>query len=418
MSAVQRRSAALRPAWNDPLIYLDHAATTPLDPRVAEAMLPFWTETYGNPSSIYRAARDSRRSLDAARDSVAELLGAKNTEVIFTSGGSESDNAAIKGVAFAHRGSGHVITTRIEHHAVLNSVEFLEKIGYRATYLPTDEFGRVDPDAVGRAIEADTILVSVMLANNEIGTIEPISDIARVTRARRIPLHVDAVQAGGFLELDVDRLGVDLLSLSGHKFHGPKGTGVLYLRRGTSCWPLIHGGGQERGRRAGTENVAGIVGFAEAFRLAREELNERVRHVTSLRDRIIRGILDHIPDAYLTGHSVDRLPNLASFCFAGVSGESLLLALDLRGIMVSTGSACTSGSLDPSHVLLALNLPVELTQGSLRISLGHRNTGEEVDRLLATLPPVIKSLRENSVNAGLTPVNSVRGSGGGVSTES
>ena len=418
MPVVQPQPMA-KPVVNcNPAIYFDHAATTPIDPRVLEAMAPFWSEIYGNPSSIYRVARDSRRAVDEARDSVAERLGAKSSEIVFTASGSESDNAAIKGVAFAHGGRGHIITTQIEHHAVLRTCEFLEKTGHRVTYLSTDQYGRIDPDAVGRAIESDTMIVSVMLANNEIGTIEPISEIARVTAKKRVPLHVDAVQAAGYLPLEVDRRGIDLLSLSGHKFCGPKGTGVLYIRRGTPCWPLIHGGGQERGRRAGTENVAGIVGLAEALRLAQEEQSERVHRVTALRDRTIAGILTAIPDSYLTGHPRERLPNLASFCFAGVSGESLLLALDQRGIMVSTGSACTSGSLDPSHVLLALKLPVDLANGSLRISFGYENTAAEVEKVLTILPPLIRSLRDNSPAAGSLPANTIEGGGRGVvSTE-
>jgi cysteine desulfurase len=387
-------------------IYLDHAATTPVDPRVAAVMAPYWSETYGNPSSIYRLARESRRAVDEARDTVAELLGARNTEFLFTSGGSESDNAAIKGVAFAPGLRGHIVTTRIEHHAVLHACEFLEKLGMRVTYLSTDEHGRVDPDAVGRAIESDTVLVSVMFANNEIGTIEPIAEIARVTRRKKVPLHVDGVQAAGYLDLDVDRLDIDLLSLSGHKFYGPKGAGVLYIRRGTVCWPLIHGGGQERGRRAGTENVAGIVGLAEAFRLAVAERSERARQVLALRDRAIAGMRELVPNTYLTGHPQDRLPNLASFCFAGVSGESLLLALDQRGIMVSTGSACTSGSLDPSHVLTALNLPDELANGSLRLSFGNENSGADVDKVIAILPPLIRRLRDGTPDAGSLPADS------------
>jgi cysteine desulfurase len=343
---------------------------------------------------MYRIAREARRAVDAARDAVAEVLGARPAEVVFTGSGSESDNAAIKGVAFAHRGRGHVVTSPIEHHAVLNSVAFLEKLGYRTTLVPVDRHGRVDPDAIGRAICDDTILVSIMHANNEIGTIQPIEAIARVTRQRRVPLHVDAVQSGGALDLSVDRLGVDLLSLSGHKFHGPKGTGVLYVRRGTVCWPTIHGGGQERGRRAGTENVAGLVGLAAALGLAQSTRESRNAHVRRLRDRIIEGVLSTVPGAVLTGHPEDRLPGLASFCFAGVDGESLLLALDHHGIMASTGSACTSGSLEPSHVLLALGLDPSLARGSLRLSLGHGNTEAEVDRLLTRLPGLLEGLRQ------------------------
>ncbi len=378
----------------EPLIYFDHAATTPLDRRVLEKMLPFLGEVFGNPSSIYRVAREARRAVDDARDSVASILGARSAEIIFTGSGSESDNMALKGIAFAHhRDRGHVITSRIEHHAVLHATEFLEKLGYRVTYLPVDQHGMVDPDDVGRAIQDDTILVSIMYANNEIGTIQPIEEISRITRPRGIPFHVDAVQAAGSLDLSVDRLGVDLLSLSGHKFYGPKGTGVLYIRRGTVCWPLIHGGGQERGRRAGTENVAGIVGLATALRLASDERESRNRHVLALRDQLISGVLRAVPGARLNGHPTRRLMNNASFCFEGISGESLLLALDQYGIMASTGSACTSGSLEPSHVLLALGLPAELAAGSLRISLGKDNTPREVEQFLALLPNLIGRLR-------------------------
>ncbi|HLH74417.1 MAG TPA: cysteine desulfurase family protein, partial [Chloroflexota bacterium] len=322
------------------LTYLDHAATTPLDPRVTAAMEPYWSTVYGNPSSMYQLAREARRAIDTARDEVAGLLGARAAEIIFTSSGSESDNFAVKGVAFAQRDHGrHIITSQVEHHAVLHATEFLEQLGFEVTYLPVDQFGMVDPDAVARAIRDDTILISIMYANNEVGTIQPIEEIAKVTRARGVPFHVDAVQAGGALDLSVDRLGVDLLSLSGHKFYGPKGTGALYIRRGTSCWPLIHGGGQERGRRAGTENVAGIVGFATALKLAQSERNANNQHSQRLRDRLIAGILGSIPGVRLTGHPDRRLCNNASFVFEGVSGESLLLALDRRGIMASTGSA-------------------------------------------------------------------------------
>lgn len=377
-----------------PIIYFDHAATTPVRPDVVEAMLPYLRDAYGNPSSVYRLARESRRVVDSARDTVADVLGARSTEVIFTGSGSESDNFAIKGVALARRGSGgHVITSQIEHHAVLHTAEFLEKMGFSVTYLPVDVNGMVDPDAVGRAIRVDTVLVSVMYANNEVGTIQPIQDIAKLTRQKHVPLHVDAVQAGGTLDLSVNRLGVDLLSLSGHKFYGPKGTGALYIRRGTPCWPLIHGGGQERGRRAGTENVSGIVGFATAIQRAHEEREEHNRDVRDLRDRAIRGILESIPGSHLTGHPDRRLPHIASFCFDNLSGESLLLALDQIGIMASTGSACTSGSLEPSHVLLAMGLAPKQAAGSLRLSFGHENTVEEVDLFLTILPDVIARLR-------------------------
>lgn len=377
-----------------PVIYFDHAATTTLDPIVLDAMLPYLGGTYGNPSSMYRIAREARHAVDDARDLVADVLGARSSEIVFTGSGSESDNLALKGIAFAHhRGPGHIITSQIEHHAVLHTTEFLEKLGFAVTYLPVDRYGVVEPDAVGRAIRSDTILVSIMYANNEVGTIEPISDIAKITRERRVPLHVDAVQAGGMLDLSVDRLGIDLLSLSGHKFYGPKGTGVLYIRRGTACWPLIHGGGQERGRRAGTENVAGLVGFARAFRIAQESRATRDRQIAALRDRVISGVLERISGARLTGHPASRLANNASFRIDGISGESLLLALDQHGIMASSGSACTSGSLEPSHVLLALGLSPDEARGSLRITLGKDNSVEEVDRFLAVLEAVVPRLR-------------------------
>jgi cysteine desulfurase len=374
-------------------IYLDHAATTPIDPRVSAAMEPFTVSIYGNPSSVYRAAREVRRAVDDARDQVASVLDARSTEIVFTSGGSESDNAAIKGVAFARRLGGHLVTSQIEHHAVLRSAEFLEKLGVQVTYVAPDRDGMVDPDAIGRALRADTFLVSVMYANNEIGTIQPIEEISRLTRARRILFHVDAVQAAGALDLSVARLGVDLLSLSGHKFSGPKGTGLLYIRRGTVCWPLINGGGQERGRRAGTENVAGIVGFAAALRIAQAESGVRNARVGPMRDRLVAGVLSAIPATRLTGHPTHRLPNNASFCFEGVSGESLLLALDQNGVAASAGSACTSGSLEPSHVLLAIGLSPELALGSLRLTLGSSNTDADVDRVLALLPALVERLR-------------------------
>lgn len=377
-----------------PVIYFDHAATTPLDPIVLDAMMPYLAGTYGNPSSMYRIAREARHAVDDARDRVADLLGARSSEIVFTGSGSESDNLALKGVAFAHhRGPGHIITSQIEHHAILHTSEFLERLGFAVTYLPVDRNGMVEPDAVGRAIRSNTILVSIMYANNEVGTIEPISDIAKITRERRVPLHVDAVQAGGMLDLSVDHLGIDLLSLSGHKFYGPKGTGVLYIRRGTACWPLVHGGGQERGRRAGTENVAGIVGFARAFQIAQESRATRDRQIAELRDRVISGVLERISGTKLTGHPSSRLVNNASFCINGISGESLLLALDQHGIMASTGSACTSGSLEPSHVLLALGLSPDEARGSLRISLGKDNSVEEVDRFLDVLDGMVPRLR-------------------------
>jgi cysteine desulfurase len=375
------------------VVYLDHAATTPVDPRVVDAMAEYQSAAFGNPSSIYRLARETRRAIDNARDRVAERLGARSAEILFTASGSESDNMALKGIAFARGLRGHVVTTQIEHHAVLGSAEFLEKLGVRVTYVAPDPSGSIDPDMIGRAIAPDTMLVSVMHANNEIGTVQPIEEIGRITRIKRVPLHVDAVQTTGVFDLVVDRLGADLLSLSGHKFYGPKGVGVLYIRRGTACWPLVHGGGQERGRRAGTENVAGIVGLAAALDFARTAAIETERQLTRRRDRIIEEVTRSIPGVRLTGHPTNRLPNLASFCFADVSGESLLLALDQRGIMVSTGSACTSGSLEPSHVLRAIGLADELSRGSLRVTVGKGTTDDEISYFLGELRGIIARLR-------------------------
>lgn len=382
------------------VIYLDHAATTPVDPRVVEVMLPYWTEQYGNPSSIYSLGRAAARALEDARETVAGILHCEPREVIFTSCGTESDNLAIRGVAFARRAAGkgnHIITSSIEHHAVSHTVEQLAKhFGFEATFLPVDRYGVVDPDEVRRAIRKDTVLISIMYANNEIGTIEPVAEIGAIAREHGIPFHTDAVQAGGALSLDVNALNVDLLSLSAHKFYGPKGVGVLYARRGVSFWPMQTGGGQERSRRAGTENVPYIVGLATALRLAYEELEEHNARLTRLRDRLIQGVLQSIPDSQLTGHPTNRLPNSASFVFRGIEGESILLNLDMEGICASSGSACTSASLEPSHVLLALGLPHEVAHGSLRLTLGRSNTEEQVDRVLEVLPGIVQKLRAMS----------------------
>ena len=374
-------------------IYLDHAATTALDARVLDVMLPYFTTEYGNASSIYTLGRHAMQALDSAREQVADILGCRPTEISFMGCGSESDNLAIKGIAFASQKKGnHFITTPIEHHAVLHTCQYLERFGFKTTYLPVDSYGRVNPDDVSRAITDQTVLVSVMYANNEVGTIEPVAEIGRICRARKIPFHIDAVQAGGALPLDVAALNADLLSLSAHKFYGPKGVGILYVRQGMRLLPQLQGGSQERGRRAGTENVAGIVGAASALRLAYEELPQVMPRLIALRDRLIAGLLT-IPGSHLTGHPTERLPNNASFCFEGVEGESILLNLDLLGIAASTGSACTSGSMDPSHVLLALGLPVELAHGSLRLTLGKGNSDEDVDRILSVLPGIIEKLR-------------------------
>jgi cysteine desulfurase len=333
------------------------------------------------------------QAIDSAREQVADILGCRPTEVSFTGCGSESDNLAIKGIAYALQKKGnHIITTPIEHHAVLHTCQYLERFGFKTTYLPVDRYGCVNPDDVARAITDQTILVSVMYANNEVGTIEPVAEIGRVCRAKRIPFHVDAVQAGGALPLDVATLNADLLSLSAHKFYGPKGVGILYIRQGIRILPQLQGGSQERGRRAGTENVAGIVGAATALRLAYEELPQVVSHILALRDRLIEG-LSTIPGSQLTGHPTNRLPNNASFCFEGVEGESILLNLDLLGIAASTGSACTSGSTEPSHVLVAMGLPPEVAHGSLRLTLGKENTDEDVDAVLAAVPTMVEKLR-------------------------
>ena len=383
------------------MIYLDHAATTPVRSEVLEAALPFFTSSYGNPSSIYTLAQEARKAIDDSRESVARMLGARTSEIVFTSGGTESDNAALKGVAFALRHLGnHIITTTIEHHAVLHTCHQLEQFGFEVTYLPVDEYGLVDPDEVGRAIGDRTILVSVMLANNEIGTIEPIPDIASLVRQQAklrnqtIITHTDAVQGAGFLDLNVKSLGVDLMSLSAHKIHGFKGTGVLYVRRGTPFEPQIMGGGQERERRSGTENVPGIVAMGEALRLAVEERESVYRHCLRLRDRIVGGLTDAVDNARLNGHPTQRLPNNANICFEGVEGEPILLGLDFAGIAASSGSACSSASLEPSHVLTAIGRSAALAQGSLRLSLGRNNTDEDVDYLLSVLPGLVGRLRQ------------------------
>ena len=381
-------------------VYLDNAATTPVDPRVFEAMRPYWLEDWGNPSSVYAVGRRARRALDDARDRIAQLLNCRANEIVFTSCGSESDNLALLGGALAQaelHGRKHVVTSRIEHHAVLHACQWLERhLGFSVTYLEVDSFGRVDPAAVAEAVRPDTALVSIMYANNEIGTVQPIADLARAVKATN-PLtlfHCDAVQAGGLLPIDVQAMGVDMLALSGHKFYAPKGIGLLYVRRGT---PLVHqvsGGGQERGVRAGTENVAYIVGMARALELAYAESAERVLHVSRLRDRLIEGIQARIIGVRLTGHPVERMPNSASFTIAGADGESLLLNLDQEGICASSGSACTSGTLEISHVLRALRLPEEEARGSLRLTTGVRTTDADVDRLLEVLPAIVERVRE------------------------
>ncbi|MEO8631888.1 MAG: cysteine desulfurase family protein [Chloroflexota bacterium] len=377
-------------------VYLDHAATTPVDPEVAEAMARVLQETHGNPSSIYAEGRAARELVDRAREEVADALGAQPAEIVFTSGGTEADNLALRGVMQARRGLGdHLVTTAIEHHAVLDTARDLESHGRaRLTVVGVDPDGRVDPAAIAAAVESKTTLVSVMHANNEIGTIQPIAEIAALCHDRGVKLHSDAVQTVGALDFDVRVIPVDLVSVNAHKFYGPKGVGALYVRRGTRLGTIQTGGGQEKGRRTGTENVAGIVGLGVALRLAAERRATEPARQAQLRDRIIDGVLARVPDAVLTGHRTQRLPNNASFCFPGTEGESLIVALDLAGFAASSGSACTSGDTEPSHVLLALGLERHVAQGSLRLTVGRATTDADVDALLEALPPIVARLRE------------------------
>lgn len=378
-------------------IYFDNAATTKPRKEVIDKMLPYITEKYGNPSSIYKIARENKEAVDEARQAVAEAINAKPNEIYFTAGGSESDNWALKGIADSYSDKGkHIITTAIEHHAILHTCEYLESKGFEVTYLPVDEYGIISVEELKSAIREDTILISVMFANNEIGSVQPIAEIGKIAREKGIVFHTDAVQAVGHLPIDVEEMNIDLLSLSGHKLYGPKGIGALYVRKGIKLKPFIHGGAQERGRRAGTENVPGIVGLGEAVRLASAEMEEERTRLVSLRDRLIEGILTSIPHSRLNGHPEKRLPGNVNISFEFIEGESMLLLLDMKGICASSGSACTSGSLDPSHVLLAIGLPHEKAHGSLRLTLGHFNTDEDVDTVLRELPPIVQRLREMS----------------------
>jgi cysteine desulfurase len=388
------------------VIYLDNAATTALRPEALEAMMPYLTSAFGNPSATYALARQASKAIDEARRTVAAVLNARPADVVFTSGGTESINTALKGVAFAQkkaRAGNHIVTTTIEHHAVHHSCNYLEQFGFDVTYVDVDRFGRVDPDAVAGAVTDRTVLVSVMLANNEVGTVQPVAEVAAAVaqRARslrrRIPVHTDAVQAPGALEVDVDRLGVDLLSLSGHKFGGPKGTGVLFIRRGTSFVSQMAGGGQERQRRAGTENVAGIVGQAVALRLAEEERESFVPTATALREALARGILKSVPDSRLNGHPSERLAGNVNVSFRGVRGDELVLALDRAGIAASAGAACGSSTWEPSHVLLAMGLSMPEAVGALRLTIGPANTAAEVQHVLTVLPGIVAGLRASPV---------------------
>ncbi|MDK2877504.1 MAG: cysteine desulfurase [Thermoanaerobacteraceae bacterium] len=380
-------------------IYMDHAGTTPMRKEVLEAMLPYLTDRFGNASSIYSYGREAKTALEDSREKVAGLIGADAREVFFTAGGSESDNWALRGIAAANGDKGnHIITSSIEHHAVLHTCQDLEKQGYKVTYLPVDKFGLVDPEHVNNAITDETILVSIMHANNEIGTIEPIAEISKVIKQKRknIYFHTDAVQTVGKIPVNVNDLGVDLLSISSHKIYGPKGVGALYIRKGTKIKPFITGGAQESQRRAGTENVPGIVGFGRAAELIGKELEKEHERLSKLRDKLIHGIMEKIPHVRLNGHPTRRLPHNVNVCFEFIEGESLLLNLDMKGICASSGSACTSGSLEPSHVLLAIGLPHKIAHGSLRLTLGRDNTEEDVNYILEILPDIVSKLREMS----------------------
>jgi cysteine desulfurase len=378
-------------------IYLDHAATTPTHPEVVKAMLPFFSDAFGNPSSIYSYGQEAKGAVEEARTRVAGLVGARDEEIVFTSGGTEADNFALKGAAYAHERKGnHVITTSIEHHAVLETCKFLERSGFKITCLPVDKYGLVDPDDVKKAITNKTILISVMHANNEVGTIEPVEEIGRIAREAGIYFHSDAVQTAGHIPVSVDGLRVDLLSISGHKLYGPKGVGALYVRKGTKLVPLMHGGEHEKRRRAGTENVPGIVGLGKAAELAGQEMGKETERLAHLRDKLIKGLEKKVDHIRLNGHPTRRLPNNVNVSVGFVEGESMILNLDLEGICASTGSACSSSNLEPSHVLLALGVPTEQAHCSLRFTLGRENTEADIERVLSVLPGIVTKLRAMS----------------------
>ena len=378
-------------------IYMDNAATTQVYPEVFDAMKPYFTEFYGNPSSIYSFAGNSKKAVEDARKTIADFLGARTEEIYFTGGGSESDNWALKATADAYANKGkHIITSKIEHHAILNTCEYLEKKGFEVTYLDVDENGFVNPADVEKAIRPDTILVSIMTANNEIGTIEPIAEIGKIAKDHGVLFHTDAVQAFGHIPMNVDEMNIDMLSASGHKINGPKGIGIMYIRKGVKIGSFVHGGAQERQRRAGTHNVPGIVGIGKAVELARDNMKERMEYETKLRDHLISRVMEEIPYAKLNGDKVKRLPNNVNVCFRFIEGESMLILLDQNGVCGSSGSACTSGSLDPSHVLLAIGLPHEIAHGSLRLTLSEKNTMEEVDFTVDKLKGIIERLRSMS----------------------
>jgi cysteine desulfurase len=379
------------------VIYLDHASTTPADPEVVAAMLPWYSEGFGNPSTVYSLGLKSAQAVQYARDSIAQSIGAEPDEIYFTSGGTESDNWALLGTVDAQGKKGrHLVTSTIEHHAVLETMEYLEKRGYEVTKVPVDSGGLVDPDDVRRALRPDTILVSIMHANNEVGTIQPIAEIGKITREAGVLFHTDAVQTAGKIPLDVSELGADMLSMSGHKFYGPKGVGLMYLRKRTRISPLLHGGGQEKGRRAGTHNVPGIVGMAKALELAAGRMSEDAAREAELRDRLWAGLQANIESIYLNGDLTHRLAGNLNVRLDGIEGESMILMLDMEGICVSSGSACTTGSLEPSHVLLALGIPQESAHGSLRVTLGRSTTDEHIDHFIRVFPPIVARLREMS----------------------
>ena len=379
------------------LIYLDNAATTKTAPEVVEAMLPYFTEHYGNASAVYGLGQESKEAINKARAQIAQVLGAKENEIYFTAGGSESDNWALKAVAEAYAGKGkHIITSKIEHHAILHTCEYLENRGFEVTYLDVDEFGEVKLSELKKAIRPDTILISIMFANNEIGTSQPIKEIGEIAHEHGILFHTDAVQAFGQVPIDVDELHIDMLSSSGHKLHGPKGIGFLYIRKGVKIGSFVHGGAQERKRRAGTENVPGIVGYGKAASMAAETMAERTAKEVELRDYLIERVMKEVPYTRLNGHPKKRLPNNANFSFQFVEGESLLIMLDMEGICCSSGSACTSGSLDPSHVLLAIGLPHEIAHGSLRLTLSEETTKEDIDYTVEAVKKIVERLRSMS----------------------
>ncbi len=381
----------------DKQIYFDHAATTFVKPEVVDAMLPYFTQNYGNASTVYKLGEKSKAALDEARQTVADVIGCLPREIYFTSCGTESDNWAIKGIAYANKAKGnHIITSQIEHHAVLHTCQYLEKNGYEVTYLPVDEYGKIRLEDLKNAIKDTTILITIMFANNEIGTIQPIKEIGEIAREHKIPFHTDAVQAVGAVPINVEEMNIDLLSMSAHKFNGPKGVGALYIKGGTRIDNLMHGGGQELRKRPGTENIAFIVGLAKALKIANDNMQVKSLELKEKRDYIINTIKNNIPYAKLNGHPTDRLPSNVNFSFEFIEGESLLLWLDIAGIAASSGSACTSGSLDPSHVLLAIGLPHEIAHGSLRVSLGEENTMEEINYFLEKLPEIVLKLRKMS----------------------